>query len=321
MNDVASPGRPRILQVGRLMPSLEAALAENFNLRPLWREADADAYLAAHGAEFTGLVTSLWGPVDAALLARLPKLRVIAHFGVGYDALDVAAIRARGIPFSNTPDVLTDCTADLAWAALLDVARGVSAAERFVRRGAWASGGKFPLQTRVSGKRLGILGLGRIGRAIARRGAGFGMRVAYHSRHPQAGADYAWHATPAALAAHSDFFVIAAAGGPQTRGLVSREVIAALPPQAYLVNIARGSVVDEAALVEALVEKRIAGAALDVFEHEPHVPEALLALDNVVLLPHIGSATRETRQAMADLTLANLQAFFRDGQLLTPVEA
>ncbi|WP_020649016.1 2-hydroxyacid dehydrogenase [Solimonas variicoloris] len=301
------------------MRSLEAALDAEFDLAPLWRQADADAFLAAQGAGFVGLVTSVWGPVDAALLARLPNLRVIANFGVGYDALDVAAIRARGIVFSNTPDVLTDCTADLAWAALLDVARGVSAAERFVRRGDWAAGRRFPLQTRVSGKRLGIVGLGRIGRAIARRGEGFGMRIAYHGRRPQADVPYAYHATPQALAADSDFLVIAAAGGAQTRHLVSREVIAALPPQAFLVNVARGSVVDEAALVAALVERRIAGAALDVYAHEPQVPEALLALDNVVLLPHIGSATRETRQAMADLTIANLRAYFRDGRLLTPV--
>jgi hydroxypyruvate reductase len=319
VSGAAAAGKPRVLQVGRLMAPLEAALHDAFDLQPLWREADADAYLAAHGAGFAGLVTSVWGPVDAAMLARLPNLRVIANFGVGYDSLDVAAIRARGIPFSNTPDVLTDCTADLAWAALLDVARGISAAERFVRRGDWAAGQKFALQTKVSGKRLGILGLGRIGRAIARRGEGFGMRIAYHGRRPQAVVAYAYHRTPQALAAASDFFVIATAGGPQTRHLVSRAVIAALPPQAFLINIARGSVVDESALVEALVQKRIAGAALDVFEHEPHVPESLLQLDNVVLLPHIGSATHETRQAMADLTLANLQSFFRDGTLLTPV--
>jgi lactate dehydrogenase-like 2-hydroxyacid dehydrogenase len=219
---------------------------------------------------------------------------------------------------SNTPDVLTDCVADLAFGLLIDVARGLSAADRFVRRGDWKRG-QFPLATRVSGKRLGVLGLGRIGRAVAKRAAGFDMETRYHNRTPLADLAYGYEASLVDLARWADFLVIAAAGGAATRAMVSREVLAALGKKGYLINIARGSVVDEAALVDALVNRRIAGAALDVFADEPNVPPELFALDNVVLLPHIASATRETRQAMADLVLDNLRSYFRAGKLLTPV--
>jgi lactate dehydrogenase-like 2-hydroxyacid dehydrogenase len=310
--------KPRVLQHGRLMASLESALAEHFDLHPLWSEVDPRAYLAAHGHEFAGLATSARFGADRALIETLPKLAVIASFGVGIDTIDLAAARERKVAVSNTPDVLTDCVADLAFGLLIDVARRLSAADRFVRRGDWLKG-PFPLATRVWGKRLGIIGLGRIGAAIAKRASGFEMPVRYHNRRLIENCPYEYEASLPALAAWADFLVIACAGGAATRHLVSREVIDALGPTGFLINVSRGSVVDERALVEALLAGRLAGAALDVFEDEPNVPPSLFTLDNVVVLPHIASATTETREAMAGCVLANLRRWFDSGRLLTPV--
>jgi len=309
---------PRVLQHGRLMASLEEALGARFDLHGLWREADPKAFLAARGHEFVGLATSAGKGADRALIEALPRLQVIANFGVGVDTIDLAAARERGVAVANTPDVLTDCVADLAFGLLLDVARRLSAADRFVRRGDWLNA-QFPLATRVSGKNLGIVGLGRIGAAIARRAGGFAMPVRYHNRRPVENCPYDHEASLTSLASWADFLVVACAGGAATRHLVSREVIEALGPAGFLVNVSRGSVVDEPALVAALQAGRIAGAALDVFDDEPNVPPVLMRLDNVVLLPHIASATTETRQAMADCVLANLVSWFDRGRLLTPV--
>lgn len=305
--------KERVLQNGRLLPALEAALADRYELHPLWREADPQAFLAAHGADFTGYIASARLGADAEMLTALPNLRVVSIVGVGLDAVDLGAARARGIAVGYTPQVLDDCVADTALLLLLDVARRGSEADRFVRRGAWAGGAAFALGTRASGKRVGILGLGRIGRAIARRCAGFDMEIRYHNRRPLADVPYGYAASALELARWAEFLVVAAAGGPASRHLVSAEILDALGPRGFLVNIARGSVVDEQALAAALAQGRLAGAGLDVYAHEPQVPEALLRLDNTVLLPHISSATHETRQAMADLALANLQAFFDTG--------
>ncbi len=300
------------------MPTLETALAQDFAVHPLWRESEPERFLAQYGSEFEGLATSArWG-ADGALIAALPNLKVICSFGVGVDTIDIDAAMRRGVPVSNTPDVLNDCVADIAFGLLIDIARGLSAADRFVRRGDWPRG-NFALQTRVSGKRLGILGMGRIGRAIAKRATGFDMDVRYHNRRQLNDVAFGYENSPSALARWADFLVVASAGGPDTKHLVSADVIAALGHEGFLINISRGSVVDEPALIDALVNKRLAGAALDVYEHEPQVPAALLPLDNVVLLPHIASGTHETRQAMADLTLANLRQFFREGRLVTPL--
>jgi lactate dehydrogenase-like 2-hydroxyacid dehydrogenase len=304
----------RILQLGRVVPSLESRLDEAHDYVRLADQADAEGFLADHGASFEGLVTSGGIGADAALMDALPNLRVISNFGVGLDKIDLQAAAARRIVVGYTPDVLNDCVADIAFALLLDVARGVSAGDRFVRAGRWLNE-RYPLATRVSGKRLGIVGLGRIGKAIARRAAGFDMEVRYTNRRPAAGVAYVHEPDLKALAQWSDFLVVAAAGGQESRHLVSADVLDALGPRGFLVNIARGTVVDEAALVRALVERRIAGAGLDVFEDEPHVPPALFGLDNVVLLPHVASGTIETRQAMADRVFDNLQAFF-DGRPL-----
>lgn len=311
--------KPCLLQNGRLMPALESQLAAEFEIHPLWREENAPAFLAQHGGRFNGLVTSARVGADRRLMEALPSLKVIANFGVGYDTLDVVAARERGIVASNTPDVLNDCVADIAFGLILDVTRGMSAAERFVRRGDWAGGATYPIATRVSGKKLGIIGLGRIGQAISRRSVGFEMPVRYHTRRPVADMRWTHEASINELARWADILVVACAGGAATRHLVSKEVIDELGPQGFLINISRGTVVDETALVEALVKRKIAGAGLDVFENEPHVPKALLELDNVVLLPHIASATHETRAAMSDLVLANVRSFFSEGRLLTPV--
>ena len=302
---------------GALLPALEARLVAQYDAVLLPSPgAELDALLASHGAGIEGLATSARFGADAALIAALPQLKVISSFGVGLDTLDLEAARARGIAVGYTPDVLNDCVADTAFALLMDVARRISAADRFVRRGDWLKG-QFPTATKVSGKRLGILGMGRIGRVIARRASGFDMEVRYHNRRPLTDVDYGYAASLKELAAWCDFLVIASAGGAETQGLVSAEVLDALGPQGYLVNISRGTVVDEAALVDALTHKRIAGAGLDVFAQEPQVPAALMALDNVVLLPHLASNTHETRAAMAQRVEDNLSAFFAGRPLVS----
>lgn len=305
--------KERVLQNGRLLPALEADLTARYDVHPLWREADPQAFLAAHGREFAGYIASARLGITAGMLAALPNLRVASIVGVGLDAVDLDAARKRGVAVGYTPQVLNDCVADMAMLLLLDVARRGSEADRFVRHGGWTASAAFPLGTSVAGKRLGIVGLGRIGRAIARRCAGFDMEIRYHNRRPVADVPYGYAASLVELARWADFLVVAAAGGQESRHLVSAQILEALGPHGFLVNIARGSVVDEEALVAALAQGRLGGAGLDVYADEPNVPQALLGLDNTVLLPHMSSATHETRKAMADLALANLGAFFDSG--------
>ncbi|CAG9184494.1 2-hydroxyacid dehydrogenase [Cupriavidus pinatubonensis] len=308
----------QILQVGPLAPQTNSTLQERFSAAALWQQADPLSWAREHGGEVRVVVTSARHGCTAALIGALPKLEAIVSFGVGYDSIALDAVRARGIQVSNTPDVLNDCVADLAFGLLIDAARGIAHGDRFVRAQHWPQGG-FPLTTRVSGKKLGILGLGRIGEIVARRASGFDMEIAYHNRRPRDGAPWRFEGDLKALAAWADFLVVAVVGGPETAGLVSREIIDALGPKGILVNVSRGSVIDEAAMVEALVEGRLGGAGLDVFRDEPNVPPALLALDNVVLAPHMASGTHETRTAMTALTLQNLEAFLATGKVLTPV--
>jgi len=307
-----------VLQVGPLLPALQTEIADEFAALRLPEDGSRATFLADRGPGIRLVVTSGKVGVDADLIDALPNLEAIVNFGVGYDTTDVGAARARGIGVSNTPDVLTDCVADTALALLLDVFRRITRADAFLRAGHWASA-SFPLATRFSGKRVGIVGLGRIGGAIATRLEGFGCEVSYHNRNRVPGSPYAYAASIAELAAGCDALVVAAAGGADSERIITAEVLAALGPQGYLVNIARGSVVDEPALIEALLAGRIAGAGLDVFEDEPRVPAALVTMDNVVLLPHIASGTRETRRAMADLTLANIRRFQAERTLVTPV--
>lgn len=273
--------------------------------------------LAARAGEVAVLVTSAGVGADADLIESLPRLRAIVSFGVGYDSIDLDAAARRGVVVSNTPGVLNACVADLAVALLLDLFRTVSAADRFVRRGDWLAGG-YPLARKFSGSRIGIVGLGRIGRDVARRLEAFDVRLAYHNRRKVEDVEYRYLPTLEDLARESDALVVVVAGGPQTRHLISRSVLRALRG-GFLVNVARGSVVDEEALVELLVDGTLAGAGLDVYEREPQVPEHLSTMDNVVLAPHVGSATAETRAAMTTLTLENLHTFMSTGALTTPL--
>ncbi|MBX9610677.1 MAG: 2-hydroxyacid dehydrogenase [Burkholderiales bacterium] len=309
--------KPDVLVVAKLWPPMMEALHGAFVVHDRIHQTDPAA-LAAVAPRIRAMAASGESKVPRELIAQLPALEIISVFGVGYDGVDVAAARERDIHVTHTPDVLTDDVADLALGLVLAVARRIPQADQYVRQGHWPEG-PAPLARKVSGARLGVVGLGRIGQAIAQRAEAFGMAVAYTARHEKAGCAYPYHPTPAALAAAVDFLVVITPGGAQTRKLIDTEVLTALGPQGFLVNVARGSVVDQAALVEALQAGRIAGAGLDVFEDEPDVPLALRAMDNVVLTPHIGSATWQTRRAMADLAFGNLQAHFAGQPLLTPV--
>jgi lactate dehydrogenase-like 2-hydroxyacid dehydrogenase len=302
--------KPHLLTVAKLAPMLMERLQSAFTVHTQLDGAPRETIRAVCGSGES--------KVPADLIAQLPALEIISIMGVGYDGVDVAAAKARGILVTHTPDVLNDDVADLALALALNIARRIPQADRYVREGRWAQQGPMPLATKMSGARMGIVGMGRIGQAIAERARAFGMSVAYTARSAKANLPYTFHDQVAALAAQSDFLVVITPGGAATRKLIDAKVLQALGPTGYLINVARGSVVDEAALIAALQAGAIAGAALDVFENEPHVPEALRALDNVVLVPHIGSATVATRQAMAHLAFENLRAFFAGGTPPTP---
>lgn len=313
-------GNHSVLQVGPLKPSLAHTLAVDYAAEVLPDSAAERAdFLTRRGAEFTAAVTSGRTGVDAALMSALPNLGAVINFGVGYDTTDVDAAKTRGVGVSNTPDVLTDCVADTAVGLMIDTLRQFSASDRYVRAGRWPVDGNYPLTRQVSNTRVGIIGLGRIGKAIAERLSAFGCVISYHNRREVADSRYTYAASPLDLASNVDVLIVAAAGGESTRGLVSKDVIAELGPRGYLINIARGSVVDQDALVEALLDGRLAGAGLDVFTDEPKVPEQLFDLSNVVLLPHVGSGTEQTRAAMEALTLRNLDSFLKTGTLVTPV--
>lgn len=308
----------KVLQIGALSERFNRTLAERYAVTALWQQADPLSFLREQGAGFELMVSSARFGCTAEQLALLPKLRAICSFGVGYDPYPLDVLRDRGIAISTTPDVLNDCVADLAMGLVIDTARQLAASDRFVRGGQWLSG-SYPLTRKVSGKNLGIVGFGRIGQAIARRAAGFAMAVRYHKRQADPSSPYPYESDLLDLARWADFLVLACPGGAATHHLIDAKVLAALGPQGILVNIARGSVVDQAALVQALLDGTLGGAGLDVFEGEPKVPEALFALPNVVLLPHVGSGTLETRLQMEELVFANLQAFIDRGELLTPL--
>jgi lactate dehydrogenase-like 2-hydroxyacid dehydrogenase len=306
-----------LLQLCPVLPATQAVLDRTYTvLRMPSRdapEAERNAWLDAHGAKVRAVVTGGHLGIETALAERLPNLGIVAVNGVGYDRIDIEAMRRLDVRVSNTPDVLTDDVADLAIALMLNVMRRLPAAEAHVRDVSWPTA-QPALARRASGLRYGIVGFGRIGQAIAARLAGFGGSIAYTGPRRKQTA-HAYHDDLRALATASDVLFVATAASAATARIVDRAVLDALGPQGVLVNIARGSIVDETALVEALIERRIWGAGLDVFENEPHVPPALLGLENVSLAPHVGSATGETRQAMGALMLDNLAAFF-DGRAL-----
>jgi lactate dehydrogenase-like 2-hydroxyacid dehydrogenase len=307
-----------VLVLSRLAPpQIAEALAGGFTCLNAFETPGLDALIAAHGAEIRALVTTGGRGAEAALIARLPALEIVSVFGVGIDAVDLTAAAARGIAVTNTPDVLTDDVADFAVALYLSAIRLVTAGDRAIRAGAWDRPLAMPLSAR--GRKVGILGLGRIGKAIARLMEAFGAEIAYCKSRPDADVPYRFEPNPVALARSSEVLFVATPGGAATRGLVGREVIEALGAQGLLINIARGSVVDEPTLIAALEDGRLGAAALDVFATEPQVPDRLRSLDNVVLTPHIGSFTQETRTAMGQLVLDNLAAHFAGRPLLTPV--
>jgi hydroxypyruvate reductase len=310
----------KILQMGPLSDRFDRELGSHHDVLQLWREPDNEALSDARAAAVEILVTSSATGAPHSLLERLTNLAAICSFGAGYEHIDVGYAKSRGVVISNTPGVLTDCTADTALALLLACVRKIPFHDRFVRDGRWGKD-PLPLVPSLGGKRLGIVGLGRIGQAIAHRARAFNLEIAYTGRSAKSDvpAELRFEPSLLALAEWADFLVISCIGGPTTYRLISSAVLEALGPSGILVNISRGSVVDEPAMVAALIDGRLGGAGLDVFESEPHVPEKLFDMDNVVLLPHVGSATFETRQRMEDLLLDNINAFVRDRVLVTPI--
>ena len=312
------PMKPDVLIVGPIYrPTLEA-LDREFTTHKLWLAPDRNALLASCAGRVRGIATTGFHGADAALIDALPKLEIISCFGVGYDAVDIAAAKRRKVIVTNTPGVLNDAVADLTLGLIIAAARRIPQGDRYVREGKWLHEPQ-PLAQQVSGKRLGIIGLGRIGMDIAKRALAFNMSIAYHSRHRVSGSPFAYFEHLVDLARNSDILVAILPGSDETYHLVNEEIMRALGPQGILVNVARGSVVDEKALIKCLLDGALGAAALDVFEDEPKVSEALLSMDNVVLTPHVGSATPEARTAMGQLTVDNLLAHFAGKPPLTPV--
>ena len=300
-----------------LEPALER-LDSSIRVHRFLDAPDPEALLRDSGPDVSAVAGDVFAGVGADLMRRLPNLELVASLGVGYETIDMEYAAAHGITVTNTPDVLNDDVADLAIALMLCVFRRIPQADAYVRDGRWRQS-PFPLTRKLTGARLGIFGLGRIGKAVAKRATAFDMRISYHGRHEQPDLTYRYFSDLAELACNVDVLVVLAPQTEHTRGMVNRAVLEGLGPEGVLINVARGSIVDEAVLVEMLERGELGGAGLDVFVDEPNVPEALSALDNVVLQPHTGSATHDTRRAMAMLVVDNLQAFFRGGPLLTPV--
>ena len=310
-------GGTTILVPGKLHDHAVKRIAGAFRMLTVGK-ADAELLAAEERQHVRGMAAMT--RIDAAFIDAFPNLEIIANFGVGYDAVDARHAGSRGIMVTNTPDVLSEEVADTAVGLLLNTVRELPKAEAWLRAGRWVKDGNYPLtKTTLRGRSIGIFGMGRIGLAIARRLEAFGLPISYHNRRPIDRLDYAYHPTLIDLARNVDTLVSVAPGGASTEKAVNRQVLEALGPEGVFVNIGRGSTVDEEALAEALGSGRIRAAGLDVFAREPHVPEALLEVDNAVLLPHVGSASVHTRQAMADLVVDNLVSWFADGKALTPV--
>ena len=313
----------RILQIPALAgsPGADDEIQRRYQAHQYWNIQDKEAFLRDHGKDVEVIITSAMGGCRKALMDALPNLKAICSWGVGYDTIDVDAARQRGILLSNTPEVLDDCVADLAWGLLIATARRIGHGDRLVRANHWENKtATLPLGTRVSGKKLGVVGLGRIGHAIARRGYGFDMEIGYHNRSKRSDVDYTYFDSLEELAKWCDFMVVATVGGPSTKHLINDKVLRALGSKGMIVNIARGPVIDENAMVKALQDGALGGAGLDVFEHEPKVPDAMKKMDNVVLMPHVASATHETRAQMSRLVLDNVDAYLSTGKVITPIK-
>jgi lactate dehydrogenase-like 2-hydroxyacid dehydrogenase len=310
--------KPEIIITARGHAGTMATLQSEFNAHLLADAPDRAAFLKQHAATVRGVAT--FGPmtVDGKFMDALPKLEIISNFGVGVDAINLDDAKKRGIIVTNTPDVLNEAVADTALALLLNTVRRFPQSEVYLRGANWASRGPYPLTTDAGGKVLGILGLGRIGEAIAKRAMACNMQIRYHNRRKK-DVPYPYDPDPVTLAKNSDVLMVVTPGGPETNKLVNARVLDALGPQGFLINIARGSVIDEPVLLRYLQEKRIAGAGLDVFADEPRVPPEFFTLENAVLFPHVGSATVETRKAMGDLQIENLRLHFAGKPVKTKV--
>lgn len=311
--------KPDLLQVCSFAEPVESALAEDFTLHRYFEADDREAFLARLAPTTRFIATGGHHGASREMIAALPNLEIISSFGVGYDAVDVTAAKEHGVSVTNTPDVLNDCVAETTLALMLALCHRVPQSDAYVRAGRWESEGNFGLTDELTGTRAGILGLGRIGKTIAKLCQAFNMEVVYHGRHEQEHQPYPYYADLAEMARAVDWLVVIAPGTEETKGIVSRKVMEALGPRAKLVNMGRGSLVDEDAMIELLESGALGGAALDVFAKEPHVPERLRALENVVLLPHQGSATHKTRAAMGMMVVKNLKAHLRGAPLISPV--
>ena len=300
-----------------MLDSAVTALEHNFTVHRLTGASDKAAVMAEIGPRIRGIATM--GKCDAAMMQACPNLEIVSSFGVGYDGVDVDHARSNNIRVTNTPDVLNDAVAEMTFALMISLCRRIPQAERYLKAGRWVAEGDHPFTGELTGATVGVLGLGRIGKEFAARCQAFKMRVVYHGRNEQPYLPYTYYADLEAMARDVDWLVCIAPGGPGTKGIISRRVLEALGPKGALVSIGRGTSVDEPAMVEMLASGALGGAALDVFENEPHVPEALFGLDNVVLSPHQGSATHKTRWSMGDLVVRNLKAHFAGEPLISPV--
>ena len=310
--------KPQIIITARGHADTMATLQSDFTAHLLHEAPDKSAFFRQHAPNVRGLATFGPMPVDGKLMDQLPKLEIIANFGVGVDAINLDDAKQRGIIVTNTPDVLNETVADTAMALILNTVRRFPQSEQHLRAGYWAARGPYPLTTDIGGKTLGVLGLGRIGEAIAKRAQAFGMKIRYHNRRRK-DSPFPYDPDPVTLAKNSNVLLVVTPGGAETNKLINAKVLDALGPRGFLVNIARGSVVDEPLLLRYLQEKKIAGAGLDVFVDEPRVPPEFFKLENAVLFPHVGSATVETRKAMGDLQVENLRLHFAGQPVKTRV--
>jgi len=309
-----------LLLIGPLLPSVMDTLESTYTVHRYWESTDKDALLASIADSCIGVVTDGGNGVSADILKKLPAVKIVSVFGVGVDAVDLAWCRDHGIRVSNTPDVLSDDVADMAMALALAVSRQLVVGDQYARAGKWPAQGAMPLTRRVMGKRAGIYGMGSIGKALAMRLEGFRMPISYCNRSPRSDSEnYTFVASLEELASQVDYLFVTAAATAGTIGSIDAGVLDALGPDGYLINVSRGTLVDETALLSCLQEKRIAGAGLDVFADEPNIPPAFFTLDNVVLQPHNASGTWETREAMGKLVLDNLAAYLAGQPLLTAV--
>lgn len=309
--------KPDLLMIRQMQASVMEQVEDAFTLHRLWEAEDRAAFLAETGPRIRGIATG--HGVTREVIEACPNLEIVSSFGVGYDNVDVAACKAQNVRVTNTPDVLSDGVAEMTLGLMLALARRIPQADTYVRRGDWVAKGNYPLTAELTGKTVGILGLGRIGKEIATRCQAMKMQVLYCGRTRQADQPYPYFSDVAEMAKAADWLVGVVPGSPSTNGLVSRQVLEALGPEGCLVNVGRGSLVEESAMIEMLESGALGGAALDVFEDEPNVPERLRKLENVVLSPHQASATHKTRRAMGDLVVANLRAHFAGDPLISPV--